>query len=182
MALSPYRPIALSPISRMFCEDFLAEELDVEVGVYLGGDDALMTEHLLDGAEAGTTFQEMGSKGVTEGMRGDSLRDACCLCQLLDDSEDHHTGELGAAAVQKEIVFVMRFDDHLAAALQPETYLLNRDGRQRHKTLFASLAIDTHVAKVEIDIRQFQVDQFGDTETRAIEGLYDGEVAVSERL
>lgn len=152
------------------------------MGVYLGGDDALVTEHLLDGTEAGATFQEVGGKGVTEGVGRDGLGDACSLCQLLDDSEDHHTGELGTAAVQKEIIFVMRFDDHLVAALQPETYLLDRDGRQRHKTLFASLAIDTHVAKVEIDIRQFQVDQFGDTETRAIEGLYDGEVAVSERL
>lgn len=160
----------------------MAEELDVEVGVYLGGDDALVTEHLLDGTEAGATFQEVGGKRVTEGMRGDSLRDACCLCQLLDDSEDHHTGELGAAAVQKEIIFVVWFDGHLVAALQPEMYLLDRDGRQRHKTLFASLAVDTHVAEVEIDIRQFQVDQFGDTKARAIEGLDDGEVAVSERL
>lgn len=166
----------------MFCEDLLAEELDVEVGVYLGGDDALVTEHLLDGAEAGATFQEVGSKRVTKGVRRDGFGDACRLSELFDHGEDHDTSQLGSAAVEKEIIFVMRFDDHLAAALQPEMYLLDRDGRQRHKTLFASLTIDTHVAKVGIDIRQFQVDQFGDAETRAIEGLDDGEIAVSERL
>lgn len=173
----------LSPfISWVFGEDFLTEELDVEVCIDLCGDDALMAQHLLDGTETGASLQEMSRERVTKGVWRDGFGDACRLSELFDHGEDHDTSQLSTATVEKEEVFVMWFDGHLVATLQPKTYLLDRDGRQRHKTLFASLAVDTHVSEVEIDIGNLKIDKFRDTQSRTIERLNDGEIAMSKRL
>lgn len=39
------------------------------MGVDLGGEDALVAEHLLDGAEVGSVLDEVGGEGVAESMR-----------------------------------------------------------------------------------------------------------------
>ncbi len=44
---------------------------DGELGVALRGGKALVTEHLLDGAEIGPFFQHVGAERVAQGMRMD---------------------------------------------------------------------------------------------------------------
>ena len=48
--------------------DGVAESVAGKVGVDLGGGDALVTQHLLHGAEVGTVLDELGGEAVAEGM------------------------------------------------------------------------------------------------------------------
>ena len=61
----------------------------VDVGVDLGGEDALVTEHLLYGAEVGPVLDEMGGERVAEGVRGYLFGNACSLALTLDYQEYH---------------------------------------------------------------------------------------------
>ena len=54
----------------------LPEGGHVDVGVYLGCSDALMSQHSLNGAERGTTLEKGSSKGMAQGVGRDSLLDA----------------------------------------------------------------------------------------------------------
>lgn len=52
----------LFAIARVVCEDFLAEGTAVDVHIDFGGSDALVTQHLLNGAQVCPTLEQMGSK------------------------------------------------------------------------------------------------------------------------
>ena len=43
-------------------EDFVAQGAGVQVPVELGGGDALVAEHLLDGAQVGAALEQMGGE------------------------------------------------------------------------------------------------------------------------
>ena len=43
-------------------EDFVAQGAGVQVQVELGGGDALVAEHLLDGAQVGAALEQMGGE------------------------------------------------------------------------------------------------------------------------
>ena len=43
-------------------EDFVAQGAGVQVQVELGGGDALVAEHLLDGAQVGSDLEQMGGE------------------------------------------------------------------------------------------------------------------------
>lgn len=85
--------------------DVAADVVFVQMGVNLSGSDAFVSEHLLYGAEVGASFHEVGGEGVPEGVRADGLFDACLLRPLFHEYEDHFTGEVAAAAVEKHVVF-----------------------------------------------------------------------------
>ena len=52
----------LFAIARVVSEDFLAEGTAVDVHIDFGGGDALVTQHLLNGAQVCPTLEQMGSK------------------------------------------------------------------------------------------------------------------------
>src|SRR5512136_1327946 len=47
-----------------------------DVGIDLGGGDVGVAQHHLDGADVRTTLQEVGGKGVAQGVRGNLLADS----------------------------------------------------------------------------------------------------------
>ena len=47
-----------------------------DMGINLGGGDAGVAQHHLDGSEVGSVFQEVCCKGMPEHMGGDPLGDA----------------------------------------------------------------------------------------------------------
>ena len=59
--------------------EFLVDRSEVwvgDVGVDLGGGDVAVAEQGLDGAQVGAIHQEVGGKGVAQGVRADMLGDA----------------------------------------------------------------------------------------------------------
>jgi hypothetical protein len=85
---------------------YLSEVIPVEVGVDLGGGDAFVSEHFLDGAQVGTTFDEMSSKTMPEGMRADVFLEPDAFDLFLNDEKYHHAAEFFAPFVEKYKLFV----------------------------------------------------------------------------
>ena len=48
-----------------------------KVGIYLGGADVLVGEHLADGVDVGSSGYEKGGVGVAGPMEGDVFVDSC---------------------------------------------------------------------------------------------------------
>ena len=78
--------------------------------VDLGGGDAFVAEHLLHGTEVGTTFDEVRSEGVTEGVRTHCFLDARVFHPLLDEHEDHLASEVRTSSVQKDVILFALLD------------------------------------------------------------------------
>jgi hypothetical protein len=66
-------------IPRVVLNYLAAEEISVEVGVDFCGGDFFVSQHCLDGAEVGSTFQQVGGEGVAEGVGAYRFVDAGCL-------------------------------------------------------------------------------------------------------
>ena len=49
-------------VARMVLDDFLTQARTVNVGIDFGSGNAFMSEHGLDGAKVGSTFQQVGGK------------------------------------------------------------------------------------------------------------------------
>jgi hypothetical protein len=56
-----------------------------DVGIHLGGDQILMPEHLLDGAQVASPIEEVRRERMAEGMRADFL-----VQGRLPDPPGHH--------------------------------------------------------------------------------------------
>ena len=80
-------------------EDFLTERGGVDVGVYFGGADRLVTEHRLDGTQVGTALEKSRGKGMAQGVGRDGLLDSGILRHLLNHDENHRARKSGTATV-----------------------------------------------------------------------------------
>src|SRR5690606_27161243 len=85
----------------VFFHHFL-QMCSIQVHVDLGGGNAFVAQHLLNGPEVGAMFQEMGGEGMSEGVRADLLTDPALFGQLFYQGEDHGPGEAGPATVEKQ--------------------------------------------------------------------------------
>lgn len=54
-------------------DDFLPQQIAVDVGINLGGADAFVSQHTLDGTQVGTAFEQMGGERVAESMGADAF-------------------------------------------------------------------------------------------------------------
>ena len=72
------------------------------VGVYLCGGDIRMAQHLLDGAQIRPVLQQMGGKGVAEGMGRDVLLDPCLFPVIFHDLPEALAAHEAAAAVDEK--------------------------------------------------------------------------------
>ena len=76
----------------------------VDMGVDLGGEDAFMSEHLLDDTEVRAVLDEMGRERMAESMRGYLLGYACEHGIMLHHVEYGYPAELRPSAVEKKDV------------------------------------------------------------------------------
>ena len=81
--------LAIFDVTRMVLYDFAAEHLAVYVGIDFRRGNALVAQHALDGSQVGTSFQQVGGKGVAEGMWTDVFGDAGFLSQFFNEVEYH---------------------------------------------------------------------------------------------
>lgn len=58
----PFYDVRSTSVAGMMEEDFIAQASTVEMDIYFCGGYTLMTEHLLDGAQIGSSFEEMGGE------------------------------------------------------------------------------------------------------------------------
>lgn len=65
--------LAVFDVAWMVLYDFTAEHLAVYMGIDFRRGNALVAQHALDGSQVGTSFQQVGGKGVAEGVWTDVL-------------------------------------------------------------------------------------------------------------
>ncbi len=69
----PFHFSLLPFISRMMFNNFLTEEMTVDMGIYFGGGNLLMSQHLLYHTYVGTSLQQVSSKRMTKHVGADFL-------------------------------------------------------------------------------------------------------------
>ena len=158
----------------------LPEEFAVEVGIDLGGGNAFVAEHFLNGAEVGAAFNEVGGEGMAEGMRGDVLGDPGLLYEVFEQQEDHHAAKAAAAAVEEEDIFMAGLDGDMGAdLLLVDADVFDSDAADGYQPFLVALADHANIADVEVEAGNTEVDDFADAEPAAVHGFEDGFVAVA---
>ena len=136
-----------------------AQVVAVEVGVDFGGEDALVSQHLLHLTYACAPFEQVRGERVPERMRADVFVDAGALGGLLQDREDHHARKLPAPVVEEYDLFARTC---AAALFEIALYLVACDGADRHQPLLVALADDTDVALPEKEVGEPQRGELRD--------------------
>lgn len=77
----------------------------VQMNINFCGQDGLMAEHLLNGAQVGPSVNQVRGKRVPESVRTDLLLQIHLSSQVFDNGENHHPAELISPPVQKHNVF-----------------------------------------------------------------------------
>ena len=88
-------------------DDLLPEKFPVDMCVDFRRSDGFVPEHRLDGPQVGPSFQQVGGKRMTEGVRTDGAVDARRFGILPDVAEDRDAREVLAPAVADEDVVVL---------------------------------------------------------------------------
>ena len=86
----------------MMLQNVLHPLLGTDVGVDFGGKNAFVAEHLLHNAQVCTVFNQMGCKGMSEGVRRDFLGNPRKLNLFLDHCKDHYSGKFAASSVEEQ--------------------------------------------------------------------------------
>ena len=81
-------------IAGMMFYDFTAQSVPVNMCVNFCCSDRFVAQHTLYGAQVGSSFKQVGGKGMAEGMGTDVLVDSGPVNGFAQDREDHHTGKL----------------------------------------------------------------------------------------
>lgn len=82
-------------------ENLLSESAAVDVYIYFCGGDALVAEHLLNGAQVCPALEQMGGKGVAQCVRAYGLVYPGEFAKTFYNIENHHSRESTAAAIKK---------------------------------------------------------------------------------
>ena len=81
--------IAEFDVSRVVLDDFLPQPVSVNMCIDFSSSNTLMTQHGLYSSQIGSSLQQMGCKGMAEGVRTDFFCDAGFVGQLFDEVENH---------------------------------------------------------------------------------------------
>jgi len=146
----------------------------------LGRRDVGVAEHFLDGAEVGPALEQVGGKGMAEGMRRDGLLDAGSVDVASEDFPGTHARERLATSIQEEDALPLPFLEFRALLAD-----VGRNGRDRgsadgHEALLAAFAENTDQLLLENEVAHAERDPFGDTKTGAIGQLEHRAIAEDE--
>ena len=147
------------------------------MGIDLGGGEVGMAEHDLHTAQVGAVFQQMGGKGVPEGMGRDTLADTGQIGPFFDDVPEGLTTHGVPQAGEKEELVVTGGIEPVAAPLQVGVDPLTGRFTDRHQPLLVPLAQGHQIADRQVDLAQLEPDQLRDPQTGGIEQLQHGQVA-----
>ena len=133
----------------MVPDNLLAKTSAVNMSIYFGGGDALVTEHCLYHTQVGTALKQMGGKGVTERVGAYILLYPCRQHKLFYEMEYHDArqGFLQPLADEHEIL-VARFYGYTVAVAEIGLELGYGTRRNGHKALLASFTGNGKLCKI----------------------------------
>src|SRR6476661_8380875 len=160
----------------------LSQILPIHVGVDLRGGDVHMPKHLLDRAEIGPPFQEVGGEGMSQRVGAHVPRDAGPLHMAAQDLPRPHTRERAAPRVEEE-------DPLALALLEPRPQLAEVDGHgadggppDGDESFLAALAEHAHQSVLEQYVANSERDPLGYAEAGAIRQLQQSPIAKHQRV
>lgn len=171
--------VSVFDVSGVELQDVVSERLVVEMGIYLCGADAGMSQQCLYDAEVGASAQQCGGKGVAQGVGRYVFGDSCGLGLPFDHDEYHGAREVMAAPVEKHEVFFARLDGHLAAVVKPKVQFADCPVGDGHKPFLVAFAQHAYELFGKKEVGKFQMGEFGDTQSAREKHLDDGPVAVT---
>ena len=155
----------------------------IHVHVYLGGTQIFVSQHILNGTQVGTSFHQVCGKAMAEGVRRDFLGYTGLPGIVLDEDEEGDAGEfLASGARHEDIVLVTALYLYVLTDIKPCPQLPDCLGGYGHEALLVAFAMDTNKSVVQEQIGYGQVGQFADSQSAAIQHLYDAMVSDSLRL
>ena len=93
-------------------DDFTTQSASVDMGINLGRTDTFMSQHALNGAEIGASFQQVGGERMAESMWTDILGEPDGFAQHFDDVENHDSGDVLSTFTDEYIIFIPGLDVH----------------------------------------------------------------------
>ena len=135
----------------MVAQHFLAYFSFVKVCVDFRCRDILMTKKRLYHAQVGAAFEQSGGKGVAQGVRADSLGDACFNGLPLYHDENHGACQLTSTAVEENEVAASWLYLHKVAVDEPKLQLFYCLFGNWDETFLGALAHDAYELFVEIE-------------------------------
>ena len=143
-------PLNLAPW--MMIEDGALPGGAIDMGVNLGGEDALVTEHLLNGAKIRAGLYQVSGKRMPESMGRNLLIDARRDSLSLNKIENRNAAERLAMDVKKKNIVTER------PVSQVLIYRIQRRLSNWHKPLLVTLTNDAKKALLFENIRNPQGD------------------------
>lgn len=153
------------------------ESAGVDMGVDLRGADVAVTQHHLHRAQVGPAAEQVGGKGMAQGMRADLFADAGAESRFLDDLPEADAGHGFATAGDKKVRGGTALQQERSAF--PEIFL-DDTGRlfcKGNDPFLVAFAQNTQMAICKAAGCERQPHQFGDPKTGGIEQVQHGVVA-----
>ena len=88
--------------------------------INLGGTDAFVAQHGLNGPQIGATFQQSRGKTVAQGVGGNRLFEAGFLSLSLDHDENHGAREMPTTLTQKHEILFSTLDFQVDTVGEPQ--------------------------------------------------------------
>ena len=132
-----------------------------------------VAEHLLDGEQVGATFKQMRGKAMPERVWADGFGNIIFLRQVLDNQENHLSGQSCATTVEENGVgeFGLYVDVQPCAfnVLEQDFQAVVADG---NKPFLAAFAKNAEKAVVSVYIADLQPDEFRNTQPTTLSIIF----------
>lgn len=164
----------------MVPDNLLAKTSAVNMSIYFGGGDALVTEHCLYHTQVGTALKQMGGKGVTERVGAYILLYPGRRDKLFYEMEYHDArqGLLQPLADEYEIL-IARLYGYTVPVTEIGLEFGYRTPRDRDKALLVTLSGDTDELFGKVEVGHAQGTELRHAQATTVEYLNHGAVALS---
>src|ERR1041384_6180852 len=159
-----------------------AQVVPIHMGIDLGGREIGVSEHLLQRAEIGATFQQMGGEGVPEGVGRHPPRDPGAPRNPLDDTPRSHPRQGSAARVEQHASPALPPAEGGTRGVEIDRERADAFPPERAHPLLAALPEAPHQPLRQEQVVEREGAELGHPEARAVAQLEEGAVAPGERL
>ena len=145
-----------------------------QMRVQLRRGDTRMPEQLLDDAQVGATFQQMGRERVTQGVRTDPVRETGSGCRALDGGPRLLASKATSAIADEDGATAQRaavFECHQSFpwTRHPAGEFIQRQITHRHQSFLVALADDPDERTIDGQILAIEPDRLADQQPGRVE-------------
>jgi len=153
------------------------QKTSVDLGVNLGGRHGCVPQKLLDHAEVGPAFEEMGGKGMAEHVGMKSAFESGRPRVAVQDAPQPHAAQLATPPIQENNICGALSDQSGTRIAQVRAEASHRGAGKRDDAFPFPLPENPHVLFRKAQGVEGQIQYFRDPKPRSVHELEDGPVA-----